>query len=128
MWRREEEITAGKLNALEDRIEAIPNKFEVLTNKVDEISSLSTNEEYPTVSAVKRLVGGSSTSYTILETTFTENGTYDAGLHAAYNPVHVNVPSDAITESIEITSNGTYYPEEGVDGFDAVTVDVSGGK
>lgn len=37
--------------------------------------------------------GGGSSQTTIQELSVTENGTYDAGNNAAYNPVIVNVPS-----------------------------------
>ncbi|MBQ4426661.1 MAG: hypothetical protein II881_02775 [Oscillospiraceae bacterium] len=35
--------------------------------------------------------------------------------------------SAAVTEELEVTENGTYTPSSGVDGFDSVTVNVSGG-
>lgn len=55
----------------------------------------------------------------------TANGTIDTTLN---NSVTVNVPASApVLEQLEVSENGTYTPDEGVDGFDEVIVDVSGG-
>lgn len=52
-----------------------------------------------------------------------ENGTYDAGLNKAFNPVTVAVPLDHKT----ITANGVYSASaEDLAGYDEVTVDVEG--
>lgn len=53
----------------------------------------------------------------VRELTVTENGDYDAGENAAFNPVHVRVPEPS--GAIEIALNGTYdvseYAEANVD-------------
>lgn len=55
----------------------------------------------------------------------TANGPYEAPVGVdGYNPVNVNVPSEAITEGLSVTSNGTYTPSVGVDGFNLVEVSV----
>lgn len=57
------------------------------------------------------------------ELTVTENGTYDAGVNKAYNPVTVELPLDSKT----ITENGTYTAsDDNLEGFDEVTVAVEG--
>jgi hypothetical protein len=57
------------------------------------------------------------------ELTVTENGTYDAGLNKAYNPVKVELPLDGKT----ITENGTYTAsDDNLAGFNEVTVAVEG--
>lgn len=55
----------------------------------------------------------------------TENGSYEVpeGVDG-YNPVNVNVPSEAVTEGLSVTTNGTYTPPSGVDGYNPVTVNV----
>ena len=55
----------------------------------------------------------------------TANGSYESpeGVDG-YNPVNVNVPSEAVTEGLTVTSNGTYTPPSGVDGFNPVSVSV----
>lgn len=63
----------------------------------------------------------------------TENGTYDPLDESTpmygYSMVEVNVPqSTAVLGSKTITSNGTYDPEDdNLDGYNSVTVNVSGG-
>ena len=55
----------------------------------------------------------------------TANGTIDTTFN---NSVTVNVPASApVLETLTVTANGTYTPEEGVDGFDEVEVNVQGG-
>lgn len=57
------------------------------------------------------------------ELTVTENGTYDAGVNKAYNPVNVELPLSSKT----ITENGTYTAsDDNLAGFDEVTVAVEG--
>lgn len=57
------------------------------------------------------------------ELNVTENGTYDAGVNKAYNPVNVELPLDGKT----ITANGTYTAsEDNLAGYDEVTVAVQG--
>jgi hypothetical protein len=57
------------------------------------------------------------------ELTVTENGTYDAGVNKAYNPVKVELPLDSKT----ITENGTYTAsDDNLAGYDEVTVAVEG--
>lgn len=53
----------------------------------------------------------------------TYNGSYNV---ATLANIDVNIPIDTpvVTESLEVTSNGTYIPSEGVDGFDEVVVNV----
>ena len=55
----------------------------------------------------------------------TKNGSYEApeGVDG-YNPVNVNVPSEAVTEGLSVTVNGTYTPPSGVDGYSPVIVNV----
>ena len=54
-----------------------------------------------------------------------KNGSYEVpdGVDG-YNPVNVNVPSEAVTEGLSVTANGTYTPPSGVDGYSPVTVNV----
>lgn len=52
----------------------------------------------------------------------TENGEYVAAGDTVYNKVTVNV--EPVTEDIDIVSNGTYTPAEGVDGYKKIVVDV----
>ena len=55
----------------------------------------------------------------------TKNGTYDVREIAS---AHVNVPDiPAVTEELSVTTNGTYEPGTGVDGFSKVVVDVPTG-
>ena len=57
------------------------------------------------------------------ELNVTENGTYDAGVNKAYNPVKVELPLDSKT----ITENGTYTAsDDNLEGYDEVTVAVEG--
>ena len=57
------------------------------------------------------------------ELNVTENGTYDAGVNKAYNPVTVELPLDSKT----ITENGTYTAsDDNLAGFNEVTVAVEG--
>ena len=57
------------------------------------------------------------------ELNVTENGTYDAGVNKAYNPVNVELPLDSKT----ITENGTYTAsEDNLAGYNEVTVAVEG--
>lgn len=57
------------------------------------------------------------------ELTVTENGTYDAGVNKAYNPVKVELPLSSKT----ITENGTYTAsDDNLAGFNEVTVAVEG--
>ena len=57
------------------------------------------------------------------ELNVTENGTYDAGVNKAYNPVTVELPLDSKT----ITENGTYTAsDDNLAGYDEVTVAVEG--
>lgn len=52
----------------------------------------------------------------------TENGEHDV---TGYAKVDVNVPDiPAVTEELNVTENGTYEPNSGVDGFSKVVVDV----
>ncbi len=52
----------------------------------------------------------------------TTNGTYDVTNYASAN---VDIDIDApITEALNVTANGTYTPNAGVDGFNTVTVNV----
>jgi hypothetical protein len=72
--------------------------------------------------ALKAKIGG---EIEVNELTVTENGSYDAGLNKAYNPVNVELPLD----SKEITANGTYNAsEDNLAGFSQVTVNVEGYK
>ncbi len=72
--------------------------------------------------ALKAKIGG---EIEVNELTVTENGSYDAGLNKAYNPVNVEVPLD----SKEITANGTYNAsDDNLAGFSQVTVNVEGYK
>jgi hypothetical protein len=62
----------------------------------------------------------------------TENGTVevvpDAGYTMSKVTVNVNVPDvPAVVEELNVTENGTYEPDDGVDGFSRVTVNVSAG-
>ena len=55
----------------------------------------------------------------------TENGTYDVREIAS---AHVNVPDiPAVTEELSVTTNGTYEPGTGVDGYSKVVVNVPTG-
>ena len=55
----------------------------------------------------------------------TQNGSYEAPeVVDGYNPVNVNVPSEAVTEGLAVTANGTYTPSAGIDGFNPVSVSV----
>ena len=57
------------------------------------------------------------------ELTVTENGTYDAGVNKAYNPVNVELPLSSKT----ITENGTYTAsDDNLAGYSSVTVAVEG--
>ena len=57
------------------------------------------------------------------ELTVTENGTYDAGVNKAYNPVNVELPLSSKT----ITENGTYQAsDDNLAGYNEVTVAVEG--
>ena len=56
----------------------------------------------------------------------TENGTYNAGAGAAYNPVYVNVPEGPDVEELNISQNGTYTAESGV-AYNPVNVNVPTG-
>lgn len=57
------------------------------------------------------------------ELNVTENGTYDAGVNKAYNPVTVELPLDSKT----ITENGTYTAsDDNLAGYNEVTVAVEG--
>ena len=57
------------------------------------------------------------------ELNVTENGTYDAGVNKAYNPVKVELPLSSKT----ITENGTYTAsDDNLAGFNEVTVAVQG--
>ena len=57
------------------------------------------------------------------ELNVTENGTYDAGVNKAYNPVNVELPLSSKT----ITENGTYTAsDDNLAGYDEVTVAVEG--
>lgn len=60
--------------------------------------------------------------HTILNTVVTENKVYTAPEGIAYGKVTVNV--EPVTEDIDIVSNGTYTPAEGVDGYKKIVVDV----
>jgi hypothetical protein len=72
--------------------------------------------------ALKAKIGG---EIEVNELTVTGNGSYDAGLNKAYNPVNVELPLD----SKEITANGTYNAsEDNLAGFSQVTVNVEGYK
>ena len=72
--------------------------------------------------ALKAKIGG---EIEVNELTVTENGSYDAGLNKAYNPVNVELPLD----SKEITANGTYNAsDDNLAGFSQVTVNVEGYK
>lgn len=61
----------------------------------------------------------------LTSTTITDNGTYQR--EDGWNEVVVNVPQStggsAVLTSTTLTDNGEYYPDPGVDGFSAVTVD-----
>lgn len=55
----------------------------------------------------------------------TKNGTYDVSEFAS---AQVNVPDiPAVTEELSVTTNGTYEPGTGVDGYSKVVVDVPTG-
>ena len=57
------------------------------------------------------------------ELNVTENGTYDAGVNKAYNPVNVELPLNGKT----VTENGTYTAsDDNLAGFNEVTVAVEG--
>lgn len=72
--------------------------------------------------AMIMMSGGNSN---IQPLSITANGSYEASKDVAgYNPVIVNVPTDAVTEGISITTNGTYTPSKGVDGYNPVIVNV----
>lgn len=55
----------------------------------------------------------------------TENKEYNAADYGCdgFNPVLVNVRTAAVVKSITITSNGTYIPPAGIDGYNPVIVD-----
>ncbi len=60
----------------------------------------------------------------LTSTAITSNGTYQR--EDGWNEVVVNVPTSggsAVLTSTTLTDNGEYYPDPGVDGFSAVTVD-----
>ena len=69
---------------------------------------------------LKAKIGG---EIEVEELTVTENGTYDAGVNKAYNPVTVELPLSSKT----ITENGTYTAsDDNLAGYDEVTVAVEG--
>lgn len=70
-------------------------------------------------------VTGGGDPVVIQELNVNTNGTYNVpeGV-TGYNPVVVNVESEAILETKVITANGTYTPSEGYNGFSSVIVNV----
>lgn len=76
-------------------------------------------------------IGGLMPFIELEEIEITENGIYgdDAELaNPVYHRVIVNVPAEEpVLEEIEITENGEYSPDDGVDGFSTVIVNVPAG-
>lgn len=98
------------------------------------LKSIINNTEYtePPQSEIEELlielkarIGG---EIEVNELEVTENGTYDAGLNKAFNPVKVNVP-EAVLKTKSITANGTYQASsDNADGYSQVSVNVEGYK
>ena len=64
--------------------------------------------------------------HNVVSKSITANGVYNSTGDEVWNRVDVNVPSrEPVLETLNITENGTYTPESGVDGYNSVTVNVA---